>query len=372
MEGLIGLLVLAILAVPVLLVVALVSVSGLKRRVADLEAEVAQLHRRATAPPGQAPAAPASGDWMQRSAPPPESPPAAPAQQAAPAVVAPAPAVADAHASPPAASATTARPLEATAASPSPGHAPPSRAVPPAPARPDFVTVGIRAVKRWFSVGNVPVKIGMLVLLAGVAALLKYAADQGWMVMPPELKLAAVAVAALGALVFAWRKRESNRAFALSLQGGAIGVLLLVVFAAFKGFGLLPAGAAFALSVILVAGAGALAVLQDAQGAGGVRAAGGFPGADLAVHRRRQPRGVVLLLRDRQCGDRRDRLVSRLAGAQPARLRLHLRHRHGLGRAGLCAAQIRQHPAVPAAVLRCSTWRSRCCSRGGVRPAAAT
>ena len=37
MESLIGLLVLAMLAVPVLLVVALVSVSGLKRRIADLE-----------------------------------------------------------------------------------------------------------------------------------------------------------------------------------------------------------------------------------------------------------------------------------------------------------------------------------------------
>lgn len=259
MEGLIGLLVLAILAVPVLLIVALVSVSGLKRRVADLEAEVELLRRRATAPAVQAAAA-ASGDWMQRSAPPSESPSAAQASRAAPA-----PSVVDAPTTPPTASATTARPLEATAASPSPGHAPPLRAAAAAPARPDLVTVGIRAVKRWFSVGNVPVKIGMLVLLAGVAALLKYAADQGWMVMPPELKLAAVAAAALAALVFAWRRRESNRVFALSLQGGAIGVLLLVVFAAFKGFGLLPAGAAFALSVMLVAGAGALAVLQDAR-----------------------------------------------------------------------------------------------------------
>jgi uncharacterized membrane protein len=53
--------------------------------------------------------------------------------------------------------------------------------------------------------------------------------------------------------------------FALSLQGGAIGVLLLVVFAAFKNFGMMPAGAAFAISIVLVAGAGVLAVLQDAK-----------------------------------------------------------------------------------------------------------
>ena len=68
MEGLIGLLVLAILAVPVLLIVALVSVSGLKRRVADLEAEVAQLHRRAAEPAVQAAADPTLGDWMQPGA----------------------------------------------------------------------------------------------------------------------------------------------------------------------------------------------------------------------------------------------------------------------------------------------------------------
>ena len=94
---------------------------------------------------------------------------------------------------------------------------------------------------------------------------LKYGADQGWFTMPAELKLAGVAAAALAALVFAWRKRDSNRVFALSLQGGAIGVLLLVVFAAFKNFGMLPAGAAFAISIVLVAGAGVLAVLQDAK-----------------------------------------------------------------------------------------------------------
>ena len=71
--------------------------------------------------------------------------------------------------------------------------------------------------------------------------------------------------AALGALVFAWRKRESNRVFALSLQGGAIGVLLLVVFAAFKMYGMIPAGAAFALSIVLVAGLGVLAVLPASR-----------------------------------------------------------------------------------------------------------
>ncbi|KAG0731900.1 hypothetical protein G6F23_014851 [Rhizopus arrhizus] len=66
----------------------------------------------------------------------------------------------------------------------------------------------------------------MLVLLAGVAALLKYVSDQGWLVLPIELRLAGVTVGALGLLAFGWHQRGRRRMFALALQGGAIGVLL--------------------------------------------------------------------------------------------------------------------------------------------------
>ena len=43
---------------------------------------------------------------------------------------------------------------------------------------PDPLTRALGWVKRWFSEGNVPVKVGMLVLLAGFGALLKYASEQ--------------------------------------------------------------------------------------------------------------------------------------------------------------------------------------------------
>ena len=43
--------------------------------------------------------------------------------------------------------------------------------LPSEPALPNFIERGIGAVKRWFTEGNVPVKIGMLVLLAGVVLL---------------------------------------------------------------------------------------------------------------------------------------------------------------------------------------------------------
>lgn len=137
----------------------------------------------------------------------------------------------------------------------------------PAPAassEPDIAQRAIGWIKSWFSEGNVPVKIGMLVLFAGVAALLKYAADEGWFTLPIELRMAGIATGALAALVFAWRQRDTRRAFSLSLQGGAIGILLLTVFAAFRLYHLLPATVAFALMLILVAGVCVLAVLQDA------------------------------------------------------------------------------------------------------------
>ena len=137
----------------------------------------------------------------------------------------------------------------------------------PRPQRPppsDVVAKAFDWIRGWFTEGNVPVKIGMLVLFFGVASLLKYASDQGWVQVPIELRLAAVAAAAIAGLVFAWRQRETRRSFSLSVQGGAIGVLMLVTFAAYKLYDVIPAGAAFAITIALVAGIGVLAVLQNA------------------------------------------------------------------------------------------------------------
>jgi uncharacterized membrane protein len=136
---------------------------------------------------------------------------------------------------------------------------------PPKPAAPahDPVGIALTRVKRWFTEGNVPVKVGVLVLFLGVAALLKYAADAGWLRVPIEVRLAGIALAALAGLGFAWRKRLTHRPFALSLQGGAIGILVLTVYAAFRIYALLPPSLAFGLLIVIVAGAGVLAVAQD-------------------------------------------------------------------------------------------------------------
>ncbi|GAA0718944.1 DUF2339 domain-containing protein [Dokdonella soli] len=161
--------------------------------------------------------------------------------------------------------------IDATAHAATPPPVPPQGTSPSAtvggtrePLEPGPVEKVAAWLKRWFTEGNVPVKVGMLVLFAGIAALLKYASDEGWLRLPVEFRLAGIGLAAIGSLAFGWRERARRRSFGLALQGGAIGVLVLTVFAAFRLYQLLPAGAAFALLLVLVAGAGVLAVLQDA------------------------------------------------------------------------------------------------------------
>lgn len=129
---------------------------------------------------------------------------------------------------------------------------------------PSWIDRGITAAKRWFTEGNVPVKVGMLVLFAGVAAFLKYASDTGMLRVPVSVRLSLVALAAIAGVAFGWVQRDRRRAFALALQGGGLGVLVMTVFAAYRLYGLLDATPTFALLVVFVAGMGVLAVLQDA------------------------------------------------------------------------------------------------------------
>lgn len=251
---------LALLAMPVLLVVALVKLGGLRRRVEALESALSGLAVSASAPAAAAGDTSGAGVAVPRETVVPEEEP----EPEAPAYVVPP--LPDVGPEEVAASAVESQPQPSRrfddTAEKSWGR---PASPPPQPPQPDWFERNVDRVKRWFTTGNVPVKVGMLVLLAGVAALLRYASDQGWLRMPIEFRLAGVAAAALAGLVFGWRKRESHRSFALAVQGGAIGVLLLVTFAASKRYDLLGAGPAFAISVLLIAGMSVMAVVQESR-----------------------------------------------------------------------------------------------------------
>lgn len=282
--GILILLGLAVLTVPLLLVMALIKIGNAKLRIDALERDVQRLQARVlnveSSRPAPAVSKPADAQESAFQPPPRAQPAAAPPSSTridAPESPLDAPITGRARFDVPESPLPETPRPETVSAAGMPPPLPPERAVPaaaaqapprpqrppPAPPADPFAPI-IDGVRRWFTEGNVPVKIGMLVLLAGVAALLKYASDQRWLVVPIELRLAAIAAAAIGGLVFAWKQRETRRSFSLSLQGGAIGVLMLVTFAAFKLYHLIPASAAFGITIALVAGVGVLAVLQNA------------------------------------------------------------------------------------------------------------
>ena len=104
-------------------------------------------------------------------------------------------------------------------------------------------------IKAWFLSGNTVAKVGAIILFFGVGFLIKYASDRG--ILPIELRLAAVTLAAIGTLIAGWKLRAKNALFGQILQGTAIGVLYLTIFGAFKLYHLLPAGMAFGLMLLI-------------------------------------------------------------------------------------------------------------------------
>jgi uncharacterized membrane protein len=128
----------------------------------------------------------------------------------------------------------------------------------------------------WITTGNVPVKVGVIVSLFGVGFLVKEGIDRRLLVLPLEVRLMLVALFGIVLLVLGWHLRARQRTYALSLQGGGIGVLYLTIFASFAQFDLLPAGLAFALLIGVTIGAGVLAVLQDARALAVLGVLGGF------------------------------------------------------------------------------------------------
>jgi uncharacterized membrane protein len=144
----------------------------------------------------------------------------------------------------------------------------------PRPAEPGVVYRGIQAAKGWLLGGNTVARVGLLVLFIGVAFLLRYLAEHTR--IPIELRLAAVASGALVLLAFGWRLRERRFGYAVTLQGGAIGILYLTVFAAMRLYDVLAPVPAFALLAALAVLSGVLSVVQNARALAALGAAGGF------------------------------------------------------------------------------------------------
>ncbi|MEF8728936.1 MAG: DUF2339 domain-containing protein [Accumulibacter sp.] len=163
--------------------------------------------------------------------------------------------------------AAAAAPLVVAAAAAGDSTAQPAVAAQPATG---WVAAGVD----WLLRGNLMARAGVIVLFFGVAFLLKYSYQH--LQVPLELRLTGVALAAVVLLLLGWRLRTTREAYALALQGGAIGLLYLTIFSALRLFGLLEAAPAFIMLLAVAALAAMLAVLQDALVLAVLGAVGGF------------------------------------------------------------------------------------------------
>jgi uncharacterized membrane protein len=149
---------------------------------------------------------------------------------------------------------------------------------PPAPPLPAAQALGEMApmpvLTRWLLGGNTIVKVGIGILFIGLAFLAKFASEH--VRVPIEVRLTLIGSAALVLLAIGWRLREKRAGYAQVLQGGAVAVLYLTLFVAFRFYGVLAVGPVFGLMVMVGALAAALAVLQDAPALAVIGALGGF------------------------------------------------------------------------------------------------
>lgn len=241
---------------------------SLRARFASLEGEVAEVRRR-LAQRGTEP--PAAARQTESATPPPRAAPLVPTEFEIPAR----------------------SPIEPAAAAPAPRFerpaaslAQPQPAAPPpwvkqnpwdAPGDRGFEATESkvwRAVREYFTGGNTLVRVGIIILFIGVAFLVRYVAQR--VVVAIEFRLTAVAIGAIILLVLGWRLRKKRAAYALALQGGAVGILYLTVFASLRLYSLLPAAGAFGLLVAIAGLSAALAILQNSMSVAVLGVVGGF------------------------------------------------------------------------------------------------
>ncbi|MCP4995765.1 MAG: DUF2339 domain-containing protein [Gammaproteobacteria bacterium] len=132
----------------------------------------------------------------------------------------------------------------------------------------------IEQLKGFFTRGNLLAKTGVILLFFGISFLLKYAADHA--ALPIEFRLAGVALGGTILLITGWRLRLKKPTFSLTLQGGAVGILYLTVFASLRLYDVIPHALAFGLLLLFVGLSTLLALLQNSRSLAVLATAGGF------------------------------------------------------------------------------------------------
>ncbi|MGO9934110.1 MAG: DUF2339 domain-containing protein [Steroidobacteraceae bacterium] len=132
----------------------------------------------------------------------------------------------------------------------------------------------VAAIRNFFIGGNTLVRVGVIVLFFGVAFLLRYLAEHTHVSI--EVRLSGVACLSIALVVLGWRLRSARLGYALALQGGGVGILYLIVFAALRLYSILPAAIAFPLLALIAIISAILAILQNSLSFALLAVSGGF------------------------------------------------------------------------------------------------
>ncbi len=131
-------------------------------------------------------------------------------------------------------------------------------------------------------------RIGIALLLLGLAFLFKYSADAGWLV--PAVRVAFGTALGGGLLWSGLRMQRTRPALRQVLLGGSSAAFYITVFASYQLYGLIPYAAGFVGMIAVTAGTFALAIRQDGAALGAIGAMGGLgtpfvldPGSSLGV-----------------------------------------------------------------------------------------
>ncbi|MEM6733911.1 MAG: DUF2339 domain-containing protein, partial [Myxococcota bacterium] len=147
-------------------------------------------------------------------------------------------------------------------------------AAPSEPTVGDKIAAAVEEVRDYVMGVNTVVQVGVIILLVGIGLLGKWAADNS--LFPIEVRLALAVLFGIALIAIGWRLRRKRFGYAMSLQGGGVGIVYIVTFFAFRTFGLIDPTLAFVTLLFLTVASVTLALLQDAKALAVLGAIGGF------------------------------------------------------------------------------------------------
>ena len=129
-------------------------------------------------------------------------------------------------------------------------------------------------ILEWLLNGNLPAKIGILLLFIGLSYLLKFSIENN--ILTPEVRLIGAAILSVTLFIVGWCVRHKNRLYSLIVQGGSLGEFYITIFAAYKLYEFLPLAFALALMVVICLASVFFAVIQNAVSLAVLAVIGGY------------------------------------------------------------------------------------------------